>query len=207
MFPNRTKLLYEWRTILFQPLSTSPLTHTHTSDFLLSLSSTSPCSPAAGVTGSCRSEGSRVGAESRVDDLQWTCGGLRSSPVLEALNVAVAAMLGMWASALPGPDRWSPQLYLRKWQSGAHQPFSLLLFPFLCLIKAPLPSLYRNNNYCPFWGSLPYLLGWDVGEHSHVSMTSEDITYLHSVSIQQSLLHSHWKTKHHVTLSPLFFIM
>lgn len=57
------------------------------------------------------------------------------------VNVVVRAMLGMSAAALPGPDQRSPQLYLRKWQSGAHWPILRRSVSLSAPLKAPLPSL------------------------------------------------------------------
>lgn len=122
--------------------------------------------PALVVTGGWRSAGSGVGARIRVKDLQSTWGSVCSSTVSKALKVAITAMPGMWASTLPGLDRRSPQLYLRKWQSGVHQPLSLSLHFSASLFKAPttttsLPFLFKSDNYFPLCRKslFPYLLG------------------------------------------------
>lgn len=66
------------------------------------------------------------------------------------VNVVVRAMLGMSASALPGPDQRSPQLYLRKWQSGAHWPI-LLRSVSVCSAQSAPSFLVKNDHYFPLW--------------------------------------------------------
>lgn len=72
-------------------------------------------------------------------------------------------MLGMWASVLPGLDQRSPQLYLRKWQSGAHRPTlccSISLSVSLCSKHPFLPCTRMKIIFlCRRKALFLYLLG------------------------------------------------
>ncbi len=157
----------EWRAILCYPFAPSPIP----SHFLLSLSSTSPLLPCCSSNWwleVCRKQGGGWTQD------QWFAIYLRkctkSSSVEEALNVAVTAMLGMWASALPGLDRRSPQLYLRKWQSGAHQSLSLPLHFSVCLSLGSKPPFLPCTRMIIIFlcGRKVYFRTcWEEGERIH----------------------------------------
>ncbi len=182
-FPSRrTRLPYEWRTILCYPLLQPPLP----SHFLLSLSSTSPLLPCCSSNW-CLEVWRKQGGGWKQS--KWFAVYLwkrtQRSGTGEALNVAVAAMLGMRASALPGLDRRSPQLYLRKWQSGAHQPLSLPLHFSVCLSlgsKPPPPFLPCTRMIIIFLcGRKVYFRTcWEEGEHTYTHKDKSVHTHTHT---------------------------
>lgn len=135
------------------------------SHFLLSLSSTSPLLPC------CSSNWWLEVWRKR----GW---GLWARQMICSLPVEAYVALQCWGGSECGSRSYAGNVSLRSARAGPEKPTTLFkemavrgpsatlsASPFLCLslalLKAPLPSFYKNDNYFPLWkkGLFPYLLG------------------------------------------------